>query len=43
MYIAKAFYKTTAVVKYMGGQEKGLPGEHRLLKDFFERPVSCIV
>lgn len=34
LYIAKAFYKTTAVVKYMSGQEKGLPGELRLLVSF---------
>ncbi len=29
LFIARTFYKTTAVVKYIGGQEKGLPGESR--------------
>ncbi|KAK9842053.1 hypothetical protein WJX81_006373 [Elliptochloris bilobata] len=35
LFIAKAFYKTTAVVKYMGGQEKGLAGV-TLSRNLFE-------
>lgn len=27
LFIARTFYKTTAVVKYAGGQASGLPGE----------------
>ena len=26
LFIAKTFYKTLAVVKYIGGQQNGLPG-----------------
>jgi len=31
LFIARQFYKTTAVVKYLGKQDSGLPGKHFLL------------
>ena len=31
IFIAKTFYKTLAVVKYLGGKENGLPGTSLLV------------
>ncbi len=42
LFIARTFYKTTAVVKYMGGSATGLPGT-TLLNDFPDASAFCTV
>lgn len=44
LFIARQFYKTTAVVKYLGKQDTGLPGEssnHLPVESLQQRLCTC--